>query len=537
MARLRFDTDIGSTLKAAGDLSKAYDKVGTSVKGGVREMNALEKAAKRLTDQNLTPQEKYNQKLELMAKAVKAGKLSMEDAERTAGRLRMKLDEAGNSSRKLFGPESLNSLKSYATGLFSVSAAVALVQSELESVKAAAEKIAQTQLGAAPARDLLKRNIASLPEAERAPFEARANKLAAELRQPQPAIDVALAEAFAASQGNVETTFSRVRTAGQYLPTSPEQIGPFSGTLGDISKVTKSQDDLQNLGVLVKIGAMSRVTDAKALAASVPKALAGATSYGATAEEGGALFAALSVAAADPSGEMTGTGVVAVTQQFEKFFDKQVKDAKFQATAVDTFGERLAALRRDPVLARGFVDTASFEKKVGGPLGQFLLDPNSPIAKEYEKNLGGFGTAAEQRATGQSTIDYLRQGRLSHTAEVERTIAANVEQFQLTQDAALTQEARTKIVRRYAEITGSGERMAGWRTSIHTGDVMTPEEAVRMLEKAYADKPGLRSLDQGLKDSTDKMIEELKALNEKQQAQINQQQTLTAPKPSGRQER
>jgi hypothetical protein len=87
VVRLRFETDLATSLKASADLKSAVDKVGDSLGTAAGEARKLELAAKRIVDANLSPQERYNQKLELMARAVKAGKLSMEDAEKTAGRL------------------------------------------------------------------------------------------------------------------------------------------------------------------------------------------------------------------------------------------------------------------------------------------------------------------------------------------------------------------------------------------------------------------------------------------------------------------
>lgn len=151
MARLRFETDLSTSLQAGADLAKAYKKVGEEVKESVREMNALEKAAKRLVDQNLSPQEKYNQKLDTMAKAVKAGKLSMEEAERTAGRLRTRLDETASSGKKAFGEDAVLSIANYAKGFLGLTAIVGTVTSALremdETARASADR-SMASLGA-----------------------------------------------------------------------------------------------------------------------------------------------------------------------------------------------------------------------------------------------------------------------------------------------------------------------------------------------------------------------------------------------------
>ena len=142
MVRLRFETDLATSLKASNDLAKATDKIADSYDKTARGAKQLEAAAKRIVDQNLTPQEKYNQKLETMAKAVKAGKLSMEDAARAAERMRMKLDDAGNSSRKVFGADGIQNLAGFAQGFVGISAAISAVSLGLRQMEADAQQSA-----------------------------------------------------------------------------------------------------------------------------------------------------------------------------------------------------------------------------------------------------------------------------------------------------------------------------------------------------------------------------------------------------------
>lgn len=142
MARLRFETDLGTSLKASADLSAAYDKVGDQLGKAAGEAKRLELAAKRIVDQNLTPQERYNQKIEKMAQAVKAGKLSMDDAERTAGRLRQRLDEVNNKGKETFGTVALQRIGAYTAGLFGVSQMVGKIVEGFRAVEAESQAAA-----------------------------------------------------------------------------------------------------------------------------------------------------------------------------------------------------------------------------------------------------------------------------------------------------------------------------------------------------------------------------------------------------------
>ncbi|MEX2310637.1 MAG: hypothetical protein WD738_23925 [Pirellulales bacterium] len=530
MVKLRFDTDLGSTLKGVADLNTKFDKLGDTVETTTKGMNALERAGKRLVDANLTPQERYNQKMETLAKAVKSGAIQMAEAERTAGRMRQRLDDATKSSGGLFGPAMLSNIGSYVAGIASASAALSLFRSELDAVRKEAERITQSQLEAGPARDVLKRNIAGMGPKRAAGVERRAEALAAQLGLPQAKIDVALAEAYSASGGDVEAAFNQVRAAGQFLKSAPEQIGTFSGSLGDISKGTGDPNAMRNLGFMIRIGAMSRVADAQKQAKSIPQALAGARAFQATGEQSGALFAALSVAAADIEGNISGTGTIRTAEQLKGFFDKQVKDKKFQSAAVDTFAERLGELRKSPELARQFIDKASFEAKVKGPLQQFFLDPNSAMARAYESNLQQFGTAAQQQATAHETIGYLGQGRFAATGATERAITSKVEQFRLGREAQLTAESREAIIERVARLNMQFLFQARLGVLGQTGLTMSPEEAIGQLESSLgAAQRGVFRPEVELIQNTKEMVTELKAIRERVKGSA-------APKPSGRQE-
>ncbi|WP_425399975.1 hypothetical protein [Aeoliella sp.] len=103
----------------------------------------LERAAGRIVQANLTAQERYNQKMSELARLVKAGKLSMDEAEKAALRYRKQLDRAGESGRKAFGADMLGGLRSMATGYLSVQAAINAVTSAMSDLQAQEEAAAQ----------------------------------------------------------------------------------------------------------------------------------------------------------------------------------------------------------------------------------------------------------------------------------------------------------------------------------------------------------------------------------------------------------
>lgn len=156
MVKLRFETDLATSLQASNDLANAVNKVGNNLSIAAKEARSLEVAAKRIVDQNLSSQEKYNQKLETMAKAVRAGTLSMEDAEKTAARLRQRLDETA-------GPSTIANITKMAAGYLSVSGAVATVLRGLQDVESQAQATADRVLNSVGAFGELQQ-VATSPE-------------------------------------------------------------------------------------------------------------------------------------------------------------------------------------------------------------------------------------------------------------------------------------------------------------------------------------------------------------------------------------
>ncbi|WP_442484780.1 hypothetical protein [Aeoliella sp. SH292] len=103
MPTLKLDADARAGVKAFADLDKAVAKVDGTLELTARQAKALELQAKRIADSNLSPQEKYNKKLEEMARMVKAGKLELVDAHTQATKLAQRYNEVDKAGEKAFG--------------------------------------------------------------------------------------------------------------------------------------------------------------------------------------------------------------------------------------------------------------------------------------------------------------------------------------------------------------------------------------------------------------------------------------------------
>jgi len=99
---------------------------------------------------------------------------------------------------------------------------------------------------------------------------------------------------------------------------------------------------------------------------------------GATSTGAAALFAALSMGGADVEGRISGTGGISLAQQLRDFGPLK---------RYGTMTERIGALQGSKAMARQFIDSSSFEKKMLGPIEDLLLRPQSETAQAFKRNL------------------------------------------------------------------------------------------------------------------------------------------------------
>jgi hypothetical protein len=183
---------------------------------------------------------------------------------------------------------------------------------------------------------------------------------------------------------------------------------------------------------------LSRVVDPARQAKNIPRAVIGAADLGATARESGALFGAISTAAADITGETTGTAIVSFTQQIRDFFreDKKLVAEKRRAGFEGELSltERIAFLQGRPEAGERFLDEASFEKTVLGAFETLIrgVDPEGEIsasARLFAANLEKIGGTAELAEIGKTILRQLSLDPLETVATLQRTFRTAEEQL------------------------------------------------------------------------------------------------------------
>lgn len=360
--------------------------------------------------------------------------------EKEIDKLKGKLRDTGRAAKgakrqttNAFGGRALSDIKSYATALTGVGgvlAAFRLISAEIARVITLQDKASGAQVTLSSARQTLLRNLVGVPEAGKRGALVSAASIARGTGISEIVANQALAATVSATGQDLPLSKASVRLAAQFLADQPEAVAEFAGSLADVARVTKTKDPLVNLGFLTKVGALSRITDPSLQAANIPTALVGTTQFGATPQEAAALFAALSGAGVDPTGRRTGTGAIALSQQLDEFFtkeDKGILSEKRRArfTGELTLGQRLEFLQGRPKVGERFLEFASFEKKVLGPIESLVrgtpgAEGVKSISEQFRENLTQIPGFTQLAQLGRESIEARSIDPLERQARLQR---------------------------------------------------------------------------------------------------------------------
>lgn len=337
MSELAFTTrGVAELLAAQEKLSESLGKQKTAAKKLSDEYRANESDLKRLqrvADQiyrnNETAQERYNRKLAEAKVALEGNVDATELLRREQERLKKELDETGTSGKSAgdslasaFDPKKL---LGYAAGFVSIKTIVSAITAELRAQQEMIDKRNAAQLGVGESRNVLLRNLVGLSDAKVNQTLEASRRISNTTGVSEVSVNNALASAVSATGGNVQLSEQLVELATKYLKDRPDEIGDFSGSLGDMMRVTGSADPKVALGLLIKTGQLSRITSPAVMSRAAAPALINTLTFGGDGRTAAALYAALTTGAGDTKGEFTGTAEISLAQQLKEF-DFGLKD-------------------------------------------------------------------------------------------------------------------------------------------------------------------------------------------------------------------
>lgn len=410
------------------------------------EMAGAAASARSAVAGTLTEMEKIEKKIADVRAGMSKGVIDPAKGEESIRRLQKKLDDtkkasdaAGRSLAKAFGNEALGYLTRWAGPAGIVAGAMGTITSEMRSQFDLIDKTASIKMGLSASRNVVLRNLPGVDDATRKAILEENQNLASSTGVSEVFINQARAEALSASAGNRVASLEAVRGSAQFLFDRPSDIGGFAGSLLDLSKVTGTTDADVNIGLLTQVAGLSRVSDARKQATSIPGALIGMRDMGFSTAESAAIYAALTEFAADLTGDSSGTASIDFAKQLRKF--------TAGGTEGMTPGQKLAALQNDPDLRSQFLANFSAETKKLAPLEK-LLDPASPVAQRVAENIGKVGDNESLRRQGADAIRGLSVNELNRQSRSESSLKTLSEQLAaLDPTSNLTLDAREDLTR------------------------------------------------------------------------------------------
>ena len=313
---------------------------------------------------------------------------SIERMNRQITKLQDKLRQAGAASMKS-SQESAKGLSKHgaavdgvvtkiagmAAGYLSIHGVLRGITAELEKQKRIETGAATTQISLSNARSAMLRNLGAVDDKIKREAFGRIGEMAKKSRVPEATLTAATSSALSAF-GSLprEAAYQAVGAAAQFLPDAPGQVELVSGSLLDLTKVTKSQKAMANLGYLASVGKASRVVTTELQSANVVPGLIGMSSFGATPKGAGALTAALTTGSGDFTGAVAGTGGINFAQQLEAAFPE-----------LATMTDRIHYLQKNPAAAKAIYDKGSFRARTKGPIRELITDPQGMVAGTFEQ--------------------------------------------------------------------------------------------------------------------------------------------------------
>lgn len=451
---------LANALKAQDKFTDGVGKTVDEAKKAEAELLKFANAAKRI---DVTPQERYQKAIQQTDAALQKGLLTEEQANRARARAKADLDRLTQATDQLNTKQqgvaassdrlseslsaSLTNVVQLASSYFSLSAAMAAVNQQIEN-KLNLEKEALTaNLTVGAAQETLGLNL------QDAKLFAQAVGEIEDIRQQTGFSDVAAltnatAEAVSAAGGNLPLALAGVRTAASVSALNPANVNTLAGAFIDASGASGASTD-EAAALVLAAAKAGRVADLRLASKSIGKSLASvvATSSGdarLAAEQGAELFAGLSVEMKDPTGDRSATGVSSLARLLQNYYRENTLDDPGQL-----FG-RIDALRQSGKMA-DFLAKNNFGE-ADPVIRRMLEDPESQQAKaiaaarrDVGYNLAGLQEVRQITTAGTNAI---------RTGREEAAFAGSQQALQLGDEPeALRAQIRSRLDKNIARFT------------------------------------------------------------------------------------
>lgn len=275
-------------------LAAKEEKVGSTLAKISKEAKQadaeLTKFAKRTTEINTTPLEKYNRQLFVLEQALARGKISQDTYGRAVKKAGQDLEEAGKKQQSAFGADAIGQLKGFAAGYLTLGTAVNVVASAFANAREESKEALSSLRGL----DAQRRKLVQMADS---PQDLQAMLARADQAAAASGVDrgTAYEALFQARSFGFEKDYEKILSANEVI-----DVGASSQLAGKVSTMFGGEiTGMEAINMSLAASKKSEV-DAESIAGALAIALEGGRRVGATPDETFAWTAALSAAFKSP---------------------------------------------------------------------------------------------------------------------------------------------------------------------------------------------------------------------------------------------
>ncbi len=432
--------------RAAAAAWKASDLGSLRVEEKLRmeraELTRVNKASmdrQRILKAIQTPLQKHNQQMAHLRKLLKDGTINQKEFNAATAKTATEFGETERSSKATFGQAGLDRLKSYAAGLLGAGGillALRAVKLEYTDILEKQRVAAQLSQGPAAAQERFLANLAPDTPSARDAAIARVERISRTQGVPIARVYQRGSEAVSArGSKSVKYAMNAVDASFDFAPGDPEAGRAGASAALDLGRAMGWKSE-QALGFLQVVGRQARVTNPGKLARNVAPMLGALVDVGATPQEAGGLFSALSQRMVDSNGEMVRTASINFSKKLRDYTNEAVKAGTVKAKDVDTFGERLRYVQATPASQTDFLENTTFEALASMPLEKLVRGGNTfKLYQQFRDELPN----AEQAGEGfRRRVRIRESSALQRTASLRRRVETTVERLALRSPPAAT---------------------------------------------------------------------------------------------------
>jgi hypothetical protein len=476
--------------------------------------------AKKLTEESLTPLEKYNKKQKELKEHLDKGRISQETFNRSMSRAR---DEMKGNSKGLSSMS--GNLAGYAKGLIGATALLRLFNAELETAERLRQKSRDSSITAEEGLQRARANFVADDTVGKDELDDEVRKSAKRSGVPVAEFATATADALSA-KGDRTNRFALSATEAAFAASPNKEVSQaqqLAQSAGDFAKLGGSQQAESIVGFLTQGQQSARITNVAQLGQTAFPSVSASVQNGASIEQGMEQFIALNNLIGDSQGRVSSTASIALTEQLQAF-ETTTGEGKNKKTSKPLEGmsptEQIQFLQQNPEVAQQFLEGASFEKKALAGVRSLVTGDERGLAAQgdAQNKIGSLEVAADAKNIGafNEYKDFV-QGKGKLGGELKGA-GRKVEQNINSNAAGNTERAVTAQVNELLLQTMENVNLPGldstkqYVTKKRTELNNTPEQAIAFargnLESLVNENQTFRPLGGRLKDGGDRDIVE-----------------------------